>query len=98
MERHRVVDLVANARLDLKWIRDALARVRGELEETYLQEMEAAMMRLEGFIAAAGVDASKVDSNAFQRAKEELDRASVHVHEVSIARSLRASESRGEFP
>ncbi len=98
MQRHRVVDLVANARLDLKWIRDALARVRGELEETYLQEMEAAMMRLEGFIAAAGVDASKVDSNAFQRAKEELDRASVHVHEVSIARSLRASESRGEFP
>ncbi|MFO0963004.1 MAG: Fe-S protein assembly chaperone HscA [Phycisphaerales bacterium] len=89
MQRHRIVDLVANARLDLKWIRDALGRVRAELDPAYAEEVEAAMMRLEGFIGAAGLDPAKVDANAFQRAKEELDRTSVRVHEVAIARSLR---------
>ena len=89
MQRHRIVDLVANARLDLKWIRDALGRVRAELDPAYAEEVEAAMMRLEGFIAAAGLDPAKVDANAFQRAKEELDRTSVRVHEVAISRSLR---------
>jgi molecular chaperone DnaK (HSP70) len=89
MQRHRVVDLVANARLDLKWIGDALERVRGELEPAYVEEMEASMMALKGHIAAAEHDARAVDANAFQQAKEALDRLSVRVHEVAIARSLR---------
>jgi histidinol-phosphate aminotransferase len=46
------------------------------------------MTRLKGFIAAAELDAAKVDANAFQQAKEALDRTSVRVHEVAIARSL----------
>jgi molecular chaperone DnaK (HSP70) len=89
MQRHRVVDLVANARLDLKWISDALERVRAELDPGYVEEVEAAMTRLKGFIAAAELDAAKVDANAFQQSKEALDRASVRVHEVAIAKSLR---------
>jgi hypothetical protein len=31
-----------------------------------------------------------VDANAFQQAKEALDRLSVRVHEVAITRSLRS--------
>ena len=93
MQRHRVVDLVANARLDLKWISDALARVRDELEPTYLAEMETSIMALKGHIAAAEHDARAVDANAFQQAKEALDRLSVRVHEVAITRSLRSGEA-----
>ena len=93
MQRHRVVDLVANARLDLKWISDALARVRDELEPAYLAEMETSIMALKGHIAAAEHDARAVDANAFQQAKEALDRLSVRVHEVAITRSLRSGEA-----
>jgi hypothetical protein len=88
MKRHRVVDLVANARLDLKWIGDALERVRDGLEAGYVAQLEEAIMRLKGHIAAAEHDAGAVDADAFQQAKEALDRLSVRVHEVAIARSL----------
>jgi molecular chaperone DnaK (HSP70) len=96
MRAHRVVDLVANARLDLKWIGDALARVRGELEPGYVASVEAAMERLRGFVAAAEADALSVDADRFQRAKEALDVESVRVHEVAIARSLRGSTVPGD--
>jgi molecular chaperone DnaK (HSP70) len=89
MQRHRVVDLVATSRLDLKWICDALARVREELEPEYLETLESAIMSLKGHIAAAEHDARSVDANAFYQAKEALDRASVRMHEVAITRSLR---------
>jgi molecular chaperone DnaK (HSP70) len=88
MQRHRVVDLVANSRLDLKWIGEALDRVRDGLEPAYVAELEDAVLRLKGHIAAAEHDARAVDADAFQRAKEALDRLSVRVHEVAIARSL----------
>jgi molecular chaperone DnaK (HSP70) len=91
MHRHRVVDLTANARLDLKWIGDALGRVREQLEPAYVEELEAAMMGLKGHIAAAEHDARAVDANAFQQAKEALDRLSIRVHEVAIAASLRSA-------
>jgi molecular chaperone DnaK (HSP70) len=89
MQRHRVVDLVATSRLDLKWICDALARVREELEPAYLETLESAIMSLKGHISAAEYDARSVDANAFYQAKEALDRASVRMHEVAITRSLR---------
>lgn len=89
MHRHRVVDLAVNARLDIKWIGDALERVRAELPDDYLQALDADLTRLRGFVALAEREPDQVDANAFQQAKEELDRASVRVHEASIARSLR---------
>ena len=89
MQRHRVVDLVATSRLDLKWICDALARVRDDLEPAYLETLESAIMSLKGHISAAEYDPRSVDANAFYQAKEALDRASVRMHEVAITRSLR---------
>jgi len=55
-----------------------------------LAEMETSIMALKGHIAAAEHDARAVDANAFQQAKEALDRLSVRVHEVAITRSLRS--------
>jgi len=52
MLRHRLVDLAVNARLDLKWIGDALARVRARLEPAYLTELEARLAEVRVFIEA----------------------------------------------
>jgi molecular chaperone DnaK (HSP70) len=95
MRAHRVIDLCANARLDLHWIAEALGRVRAELEPGCVAEVEAAMARLTGFLDAAARDHRSVDPDAFHGAKEALDRASVRVHEVAIARSLRGARASG---
>jgi hypothetical protein len=84
-----VVDLAVNARLDIKWITEALARVRGDLPEATVEAVEEHILRLKGFLALAEREPGQVDANAFQQAKEALDRISVPVHEASIARSLR---------
>jgi molecular chaperone DnaK (HSP70) len=89
MHLHRVVDLAVNARLDLKWIGEALERVRADLPAATVEAVEAHMLRLKGFLALAERAPGQVDANAFQRAKEELDRASMPVHEAAIARSLK---------
>ncbi len=89
MHIHRVIDLRVNASLDLQWISMALARVRDRLEPSLVQEVEAKMSELRGFIALADQDATEVDADAFYRAKDALDRASVPVHEASITASLR---------
>lgn len=90
---HRVVDLAVNSALDVKWIREALERVRGELEVDLVDEVESGLADLESHIAAARVDPRSVDPEVFHRAKETLDRASMPVHEAAITRSLR-DESR----
>jgi molecular chaperone DnaK (HSP70) len=89
MARHRVVDLIANSRLDLKWIEQSLAKHRDSLEPAYASALRARIEALRGIIAAAEADWQSVDPGAFQRAKEALDRESMRLHEVSIAASLR---------
>ncbi|MBN8644758.1 MAG: Fe-S protein assembly chaperone HscA [Planctomycetes bacterium] len=88
MQRHRVVDLIANSRLDLKWIAERLDKVRPHLEPAYMVELEGAAAALRDLVTRAEADWRGVDANAFHRAKEALDKASVRMHEVSIARTL----------
>lgn len=89
MMRHRVVDLVANSKLDLKWIGDRLAKIGDKLEPAYRTQLESVVARLRETVATAEADWSHVDPNAFHALKEELDRTSMRMHEVSIAESLR---------
>ena len=88
MHHHRVVDLAVNSTLDIKWIGDALLRTRDDLPSEYVDSLEALITRLKGFISLAHTSPHDVDANAFQQAKEELDRASVAMHEKSISKSL----------
>jgi molecular chaperone DnaK (HSP70) len=90
MHLHRVVDLAVNARLDLKWIGEALARTREALDPAYMEELEASMTRLKGFCEAAERDPAATDADAFHKAKEALDQRSMRLHETSIARSLKS--------
>ena len=89
MTRHRVADLVANARLDLKWIGDGLGRVGAELDPAYRAELDAKLGEVRGLVERAAADWRSVDAQAFFEAKEALERLSVRMQEVSIARSLR---------
>ena len=86
---HRVIDLRVNSALDVGWIEAALGRVRAIVDPAVVTEVEARLAELRAFIAAADRAAAGVDPDAFHRAKDALDRASVPVHEASIRESLR---------
>jgi len=89
MAMHRIIDLRVNAALDLKWIRDAMNRVGDAIPADYRDDLERQIATLQAFIDAGQRDPTAVDANGFQRAKESLDQASIRLHEVSIAKSLR---------
>jgi molecular chaperone DnaK (HSP70) len=89
MTRHRVVDLIVNGKLDLKWIGERLVKHRAELEPQYAGELDAAVTKLAALITAAEQDWKSVDASDMQRAKEALDRASMRLQEVAITASLR---------
>lgn len=93
MTRHRIADLVANARLDAGWIERAMQRVSqgggAGLDAEYLGDLRSRIEGLRALIAAAETDWRSVEPDAFHQAKEELDRRSVRLHEAAIAQSLR---------
>ncbi|MBX3382469.1 MAG: Hsp70 family protein [Phycisphaeraceae bacterium] len=93
MARHRVVDLVANGRLDLKWIEDGLRRVGGLLEPDYLAQMRSAADTLRTLTDRAHADWRSVNPDTLHEAKETLDRLSVRMHEIAIAQSLKGSQT-----
>jgi molecular chaperone DnaK (HSP70) len=89
MTRHRVVDLITNSSLDLKWISQGLHTHRAALDPAYAAQLDAQLGALSAMVEQARADWTSVDPGAFQRAKEALDRASMRLHEVAIAASLR---------
>ena len=91
MARHRVVDLIANCSLDIKWINDGLKRVGDVLEPEYRQQLEAAISELSDLVKRARADWKSVDANAMAKSKDVLDRLSVRLHEIAIAQSLRGA-------
>ena len=89
MTRHRVADLVVNARLDLKWIGERLEKYGDRLEPAYRDELAALVGRLREQVDAGERDWRAVDPDAFARLKQELDTKSVRLQEVGIAESLK---------
>lgn len=89
MTRHRIVDLIANSKLDLKWIGERLPSVADELTAQERELIEGKSAELKGFIESAEADWKSVDANAFHATKQALDEASIPMHEKSIAKSLR---------
>ena len=89
MHLHRVIDLRVNASLDVKWISEALQRVRERLSKEYLGELESELSIVRDFISRAASDPSGIDPAEFQAAKESLDEKSMKLHETAISESLR---------
>jgi hypothetical protein len=94
MTHHRVVDLVANSKLVLHWLSKQVGKVGGMLDAAYAESLAREMTDLQGFVASAERDWRSVDANAFHAAKERIERTSVRLHEVSIAESLRGSDTQ----
>jgi molecular chaperone DnaK (HSP70) len=92
MSRHRVVDLIANSKLDLKWIGERFDRFKDILEADYRVDLLRKIETLRDLVRQAEADWKAVDPNAFHKAKEDLDRGSMRLQEVGIAMSLRAGE------
>lgn len=92
MQRHRVVDLITNSELDLKWIGERLEKFRGDLEPVYRDDLDQKIAALRSLIIAAKADWRSVDANAFYATKTDLDNASVRLQEISISASLREDQ------
>ena len=93
MNRHRVVDLITNSKLDIKWISERFERFGDKLEQNEYQTLSVALDTLRDFVQRSEADWTSVEPNAFYAAKDELDRASVRLQEIGIAQSLRADKS-----
>jgi len=94
MKRHRIVDLIANSKLDLKWIGERFERFKDILEAENRVVLQRAMETLREFVCKAEADWNSVDADEFHHAKEQLDRASMRLQEVGIAMSLKASQPK----
>ncbi|MBX3390939.1 MAG: Fe-S protein assembly chaperone HscA [Phycisphaeraceae bacterium] len=90
MQRHRIVDLIANSKLDLKWIGERFERFKDILEPENRVELQRRMEALRDFVQSAEAQWDSVNADEFHRAKEALDRASMRLQEVGIAMSLKA--------
>ena len=90
MHAHRVINLAVNAGLDIKWIREAMTRVQDDLDDTYRAELQALIARLQRFIDDSRAQPESVNADEFFKAKDALDKASMRLHEIAIAQSLRS--------
>jgi len=89
MTRHRVVDLCVNGKLDLKWISERLAKWGHLLEAADRERLERLVTQLRASVDAAEKDWRSVNPDDMHRLKEELDKASVRLQEISITQSLK---------
>ena len=96
MNRHRVVDLITNSKLDIKWISERFEKFGDLLEPEEHTTLSQALDTLRSFVTKGEDDWTSVDPNAFYAAKDALDRASVRLQEIGIAQSLKADEAQGQ--
>lgn len=96
MARHRIADLITNARLDVKWIGERFERYGDQLTKPERDELRARLDAVGTMISSAQEDWRSVEPNAFHQAKEELDRASMRLQEIGIACSLREDQDQGQ--
>lgn len=89
MNRHRVVDLITNSKLDIKWISERFERYGDLLNPEEHATLKHALDELRGYVSRGEQDWTSVDPNAFYAAKDALDRASVRLQEIGITQSLR---------
>jgi len=94
MTRHRIVDLLAHANLDIKWITEAMERVAGHLPHDLRQQINQSVDQVRDLTTKAKEDWRSVDPEAFARAKQAMDEASVPLHEAAISASLKGMPGR----
>lgn len=94
MTRHRIVDLVAHANLDIKWITEAMDRVADQLHDGLRDQITASVESVRAMATKARNDWRTVDPEAFAKAKQAMDEASIPLHEAAISQSLKGMPGR----
>jgi molecular chaperone DnaK (HSP70) len=94
MTRHRVVDLVAHASLDIKWITEAMDRVGDQLPVDLRDQITESVEIVRDMATRARDDWRSVDPEAFAKTKQAMDEASVPLHEAAISQSLKGVPGR----
>ena len=90
MTAHRVIDLRNQARLDTRAIERQLAKLGDEVPPEYRQEIETKVAEVKRF---ADTDPKAVDPEAFHRALDAMDKSTVRLAEMAIAKTLREEQS-----
>lgn len=90
MHMHRVVDLRVNAALDVKWITERIDKVGQRLDAEYRASLSQQIAIVKGFLRQSETNPECVDADAFQRAKESLDRTSMRLHEIAITETIKS--------
>jgi len=93
MTRHQIADLIANSKLDIKWISERLDRYGQLLEADERSTLRFHLTTLQEMVDKAGADWRSVEPKVFHAAKDELDNASVRLQEIGISQSLKADEA-----
>jgi molecular chaperone DnaK (HSP70) len=83
MLAHRLIDLRANARHDIRQIQRQLAKVGSQIEPEYRGQIEKTIAAVQAFI-----DADKPDADAFQTALTEMDHGTIRLAEIAIKQTL----------
>ncbi|MFI4859850.1 MAG: Hsp70 family protein [Phycisphaerales bacterium JB063] len=86
MQRHRLIDLKLNAKLDVRNIRKQLDRVGDELDPGYRQEIEDHVTAVQRYIDS---DDESLDADTFHQAMTDMDHATIKLAETAIAQTLR---------
>jgi len=87
MKAHRLIDLRNQARLDIRAIEKQLAKVGDELDAEYRGEIETRISTVRGL-----ADAADTDADAFHAALDAMDKSTVRLAEMAIARTLREEQ------
>ncbi|MEZ6194037.1 MAG: Hsp70 family protein, partial [Phycisphaerales bacterium] len=93
MTAHRLIDLRNQARLDIRAIEKQLAKVGDEIEAGYRSEVEANVAQVRAL-----ADAPSADADTFHGALDAMDKSTVRLAEMAIAKTLREEQdapSRG---
>ena len=84
MTVHQLIDLRNHSRLDIRAIERQLEKVGDELESAYRKEIETNILVVKAFLEAERPDAAE-----FRAALDKMDKSTVRLAEIAIARSLK---------
>ena len=84
MAAHRLIDLRNQARMDVRAIERQLAKVGDEVDQNYRQQIEQCVAQVSAF-----TDTPDPDLDEFHQALDRMDKSTVRLAELAIAKTLR---------
>jgi molecular chaperone DnaK len=93
MTAHRLIDLRNQARLDIRAIEKQLAKVGAELDAGYRAQVEKNVAQVKAL-----ADNPSADPDRFHKALDAMDKSTVQLAELAIAKTLREEQDAPDAP